>query len=97
MTPRDETFVKRWSAARARGMWHYVLVSGVIAWGVPMFFLMTFVVSKSPHLTLGLLTGSAALWATGGVAFGVSVWLVSERRYRRLAQRDTSGVTNGVA
>ena len=97
MTPRDETFVKRWALARARGMWHYVLVSGVIAWGVPMFFVMTYVVSKPPNLTPGLLTGLAALWATGGLAFGVSVWLISEKRYKRLAPPDNRQVTNTAA
>jgi hypothetical protein len=97
MTPRDETFVKRWATARTRGMWHYALVSGVIAWGVPMFFVMTFVVSKPPHLTGGLLTGLAAVWATGGLGFGLSVWFFSERRYKRLTPGESGGVSNGVA
>ena len=97
MTPRDEKFVKSWAATRARGRWHYALTSGVIGWGVPMFFVMTFVVSKPPHLTTGLLTGLAALWTTAGLAFGVTVWFFSERRFRRLVPSGDSGVTNEVA
>ena len=97
MTPRDEKFIKRWAVARARGRWHYVFMSGVFGWGVPMFFVMTFVVSKPPHLSPGLLAGLAALWATGGLGFGVTVWFFSERRYKRLGAVEDSGVTNGVA
>ena len=97
MTARDEKFVKHWAAARARGRWHYVLMSGVVSWGMPMFFVMTFVVSKPPHLSPGLLTVLAALWATGGLGFGVTVWFFSERRYKRLGPVGDSGVTNGVA
>jgi len=97
MTSRDEKFVKRWATVRARGPWHFILVRGVISWGVPMFFLMTFVVSRPPHLTAARLAGLGAIWATGGFGFGASVWLFLERRYDRLVPREGRGVTNEVA
>ncbi|HEU4669460.1 MAG TPA: hypothetical protein VFR91_02010 [Dyella sp.] len=60
-------------------MLRYVLVQGVLAWGATMFVLMTFVL-KSSRLPVWQ---SALLWAAAGAAYGISVWLVQERRYAR--------------
>ncbi|SRR5258708_6264863 len=97
MTPRDGKFVKRWATIRARGRLRYILVSGVISWGVPMFFVMTFVVSRPPHLTAEVLTTLGGVWAAGGFGFGASTWFVLERRYNGLVSRNEGRVSDGVA
>lgn len=75
--------MERWAKARAQGMLRYVLVSGVLMWGLPMFVVMTFVVS---HPTLPLLV-SGLIWGVGGVCFGVAMWLTQEYRYRKALQQ----------
>src|SRR5690348_10302182 len=81
---RDAAFLQRWHASRAQGQWRYILVSGVLSWGLPMFVAMTFFVSRPPVITPRLLCVSAVLWLLGGAAFRGFVWLLSERRYKRL-------------
>jgi len=89
--------MNRWALQRARGRWHYILTTGVIGYGVPMFVVMTFVVNRPAHLTPGLVAVMAAMWAVGGLAFGACVWYFSERRYKRLASSKSAEVTSGVA
>lgn len=74
-----DTERNRWERSRQRGMLRYVFVQGVLAWGATMFVLMTFVL-KSSRLPVWQ---SALLWAAAGAAYGISVWLVQERRYAR--------------
>ncbi len=69
----------RWAKSRQGGMFRYVLLTGVLSWGVTMFVIMTFVV---PHPKLSTLQ-SAALWLTTGVGYGIAMWLVQEHRYRK--------------
>ena len=77
----------RWEKVRALGMWRYVLLYGVIAWGAPMFVLMTFVVNPFPTFP-ELIWISAGIWAIGGALFGTTMWWFAERRYRKaLASR----------
>jgi hypothetical protein len=77
--------IERWIETRKRGKWNYVLMHGVLAWGIPMFAVMTFVVNKREDrpLTPGMIAISAALWAVGGLCFGLAMWAVNERSYRK--------------
>ncbi|TBR40778.1 hypothetical protein EYV96_10065 [Dyella terrae] len=63
-------------------MLRYVLVSGLLMWGLPMFVVMTFVISR-PQPPVAL---SAILWSVGGVGFGVAMWFIQEHRYRKATQ-----------
>ena len=38
--------IQRWERIRARGMRRYVLVHGVLLYGLPLFLVMTFVVHR---------------------------------------------------
>ena len=73
----------RWARTRERGMWRFVLRSGVVFYGLPMFFTMTYLI---PHPRLTTLQ-SALLWLIAGVGFGVAMWLVQERRFRKVTRR----------
>ncbi|WP_201312693.1 hypothetical protein [Dyella sp. EPa41] len=64
-------------------MWRFVLRSGVVFYGLPMFFTMTYLI---PHPRLTTLQ-SALLWLIAGVGFGVAMWLVQERRFRKVTRR----------
>jgi hypothetical protein len=93
MNPSVPKDIQRWEKVRRGGKWRFVLINGVVSWGVPMFVVMTFVVNRSPDrpLTPGLVGISAALWAFGGFSFGLVMWTISERRYQKhLATRATA-------
>ena len=75
----------RWKDVRTRGRFRYILISGVLSYGLPMFIAMTFFVNRddlSP-VFIGL---SALLWAIGGAAFGAITWHTSERQYLKATQ-----------
>jgi len=74
----------RWSRVREQGLLRYVLVNGVVFYGLPMFVLMTFVI---PHPRLNVLQ-SAMLWmALAGSGYGIARWMVQERRFRKVGGR----------
>jgi len=80
--PKD---VQRWEETRRKGKLNYILVNGLLAWGLPMFVVMTFFVlrKKDEPLRLDMVAISAVLWTIGGLAFGLSIWTVSEKKYQK--------------
>lgn len=70
----------RWSRVRQHGMLRFVLRSGVLFYGVPMFLVMTFLI---PHPRLST-TQSAALWLLAGLGYGLATWKVQEYRFRKV-------------
>ena len=75
------TEIEAWAATRAKGMLRFVLLAGVLAWGIPMFVLMTFFVNDDRATPMGIAI-SAAIWGIAGALFGVTLWFLAERRYR---------------
>lgn len=72
----------RWEKSRAIGKRRYILISGVLSYGMPMFVAMTFFAHRA-DLGPKFIAMSAVLWLTGGALFGLSTWHIFERRYRR--------------
>jgi hypothetical protein len=80
--PRD---LQRWAGIRQKGRPRFILVTGVLSYGVPMFVIMTFFVNRHPErpLTAPMLAVSAVIWALGGAAFGWVMWKITEGRYQK--------------
>ena len=97
MNQKDNAFIKRWQATRSRGRTRYLLVTGVLSWGVPMFVVMTFFVSPPKQMSPSALLLSAVVWFLGGLLFGYMMWIVGERRYNRLTHEERRGEGNGLA
>lgn len=72
----------QWQKTRALGKRRFVLVSGVLSWGVPMFFVMTFVIGE-PEIRPLMIAISALIWLLGGALFGATLWVITERQYRK--------------
>jgi hypothetical protein len=78
---------QRWSATRAKGKWHFVLVKGVLMWGGLMFLFMAVspVVFGFPHrvsiLPPDYWIWQPLLWAAGGFGWGLWVWSSTEKKY----------------
>ena len=82
--------IAQWKATRAKGMLRYVLLQGVLAWGIPMFVVMTFVVNPERSKDALLVGLQAVIWMIGGAVFGTGMWFVSERNYRKATGGDTA-------
>jgi uncharacterized BrkB/YihY/UPF0761 family membrane protein len=92
--PSDAAFLERWKISRAQGRWRFMLVSGVLTYGLIMFVAMTFFVNGPARLTVVSVLVAAATWSVGGLVFGALVWHFSERRYKRLSSIE-SGSSHG--
>lgn len=74
--------LQSWEITRATGMRRFVLMRGVLSYGLTMFVVMTFIVHRS-DLSVRFIAISALLWLVGGALFGVLTWLSMERLYRK--------------
>ena len=74
--------LEKWKATREKGMLRYVLVTGVLSYGLSMFIAMTFFVHRD-DLSAKFIAISAVLWTLGGAVFGAAMWFVFERQFRK--------------
>lgn len=72
--------LEEWKRVRAKGLLRYVLARGVLAYGLPMFLAMTFVVNRD-NLNGNFIGLSAVVWSLGGALFGVLTWHLQERKF----------------
>lgn len=77
---------QRWLKIRSRGLRRYVLVQGVLLYGLPMFVIMSVLLHREGQ-PLWLLGVSLLLWLLGGALFGWLLWRVNEWRFRRVLHR----------
>jgi hypothetical protein len=85
-TPSKGISMKReqletWRETRKQGALRYVLVRGVLSYGVPMFVVMTFLMRRG-DIDAKFIALSAVLWGLGGAVFGIAMWAVQERLFR---------------
>jgi len=72
----------KWEKLRAKGRTRYILVNGVLSYGLPMFIFMTFFVHQN-DLTPISIGFSAMVWAACGAVFGALTWRLLEWQYRK--------------
>jgi len=77
--------IRKWEETRQKGKLRFIFLQGVVAWGVPMFIVMTFVLNRERAKTdpPWMFLASAVIWACGGACFGLAMWTISERRYQK--------------
>jgi len=78
--------LQNWEKARAVGMTRFVLLRGVLSYGLTMFIVMTFIVHRG-DLGTRFIAISAVLWFIGGAVFGALTWFLMERIYRKAVPR----------
>lgn len=82
MTPEQ---IARWEEQRKKGKPRFVLVTGVLSYGVPMFAITTFalpLLRARPLPSPFAIAFSAGMWLLGGVILGLMLWWVNERNHR---------------
>lgn len=89
---REQLWSKRWEKTRTVGMLKYVVINGLLMWGIltSAIFQILSMYSSGFHYTnytAQLISPTISLMIAG-VMFGVSTWLSSENKYNKI-------VTNG--
>jgi len=77
-----EARAARWSVSRKEGKKKFILKTGVLAWGIPMFVIMTFFANNQPFTPISI-AGSALIWTLSGALFGWMMWIQTEKQYRK--------------
>lgn len=86
----NPTQMARWKVQREQGRPKFVLVTGILSYGVPMFAVTTFAMPLLRHRPLPsafAIAFAALMWLLGGVIFGFMLWWVNERNYRLANER----------
>ncbi len=52
MTTEMPKNLKKWELTRTKGKTVFILLHGVLSWGLPMFILMTFIVNRRSETSL---------------------------------------------
>jgi hypothetical protein len=66
----------KWECTRAKGMWRFVLLSGVVCWGGLMSVATYFLNPRNPAVTV-------PIYLAGGFVFGLACWHLGEHMYRK--------------
>ncbi len=78
--------LRNWEKTRAGGMTRFVLLRGVLSYGLTMFIVMTFIVHRG-DISGRFIAISALLWSVGGAVFGALTWFLMERIYRKFVPK----------
>ncbi|HIY69955.1 MAG TPA: hypothetical protein H9827_00640 [Candidatus Luteimonas excrementigallinarum] len=74
----------RWAAIREKGALRFILIYGVLGWGVGTAVVFTGLMWLMGDADVGRIFRFAALaFPIGGLAWGAIMWWVTERMYRR--------------
>jgi hypothetical protein len=68
------------------GLPRFVLLHGVLGWGIPtglLFVLLTWIIQGRPEDLAAFLAVNAVIWPAGGLGFGLLMW---RRQVRRAAR-----------
>ena len=74
-----------WELTRVKGRTRFVLTRGVLGWGVPMALVMLlkdYFFDGEALTPVGLLI-SLVVFLSGGYFFGLALWALNEKSYRR--------------
>jgi len=75
--------IQKWKVTREKGLARFLVLHGVLGWGLPMFIIMTFAIYRISLEDLSQIIRSIIIWAIGGLVFGLWMWKLGERRYRK--------------
>lgn len=78
--------MRKWERVRTKGLWHFVLVRGVLGWGVPMFAFMAVLLPLVSHRPQAFeprtLAINAVLWPSAGFLWGLLTYAAMARLFK---------------
>ena len=88
LTKKDQEWMAKWEKTRAKGSYRFILIFGVLIWGVSTGVLYAAMVAYAERGETGvpfwrLLWPGLALFPAGGIAWGAAMWFLNERAYKK--------------
>jgi hypothetical protein len=73
-----------WGKTRAKGMAHFIIVRGILGWGLPTGLLVLLIHHLFFHSDYSMREAMARIipYALGGIFFGYWMWTYCENAYR---------------
>jgi hypothetical protein len=84
MQPMTEKQLSKWKQTRSHGRGRYILLSGILGWGIPTAILFSLILCRfKPGIDQFILrlVISLVIFPIGGYFFGSAMWRLSEKRY----------------
>jgi hypothetical protein len=78
-----DAWQRQWKKTRKRGLFLFVLISGLLYWGAGSFLVMAGLRVLTHHWAIGL-RETALVTFPAGLLYGVSQWYLNERRFGKL-------------
>jgi len=85
--------IQKWEKTKEKGMLRFVLLRGVLGWGVPVFIIMAFIVNKVSFGDERFIKGSL-VFLVFGVLLGMYLWGDSERKYKKAMEINSEDELN---
>lgn len=83
--------IQKWEKTKEKGMLRFVLLRGVLGWGVPVFIIMAFVVNKVSFGDERFVKGAIAFLIFGAL-LGCYLWVDSEKKYKKVIDLNSGGI-----
>lgn len=80
----DEEFVCKWEKTRINGKWRFIIIRGILFFGMSMFIFMYFIFPEQLNWSLEKAFISFAKWVAYGAIFGWWMWQYFEKKYLSL-------------
>lgn len=76
---------RKWASIRARGSSRFILLAGVLGWGLPVAILWAAITSRMASVEefASYLIPAIVLFPLGGYLWGLLMWKWMERRFAR--------------
>ena len=89
---KESKSIKWWALTREKGKPHYILIHGVLLFGLPMLVFMSFLTNPFAN---GLFSGVAlvhcGVWLVVGGIYGLIMWHYFERKFaKKKAKHDSA-------
>lgn len=79
----------KWERTRAKGMWRFVLLYGVVGWGG-----LTLIATSTLFYGWDKLSRVTPIYLGAGFAFGLFCWFIGEYKYRKNLARPSQADTH---
>ncbi len=85
MSNLKATKIARLQKLIAKGKWHFVIVYGVLGWGISTALLVTLIqTSISSSSFIEQISTALVIYPVSGLAFGFVLWMMVNNQYNKL-------------